>query len=85
MGPGQITVKWTPPTDNGGDPVTFYTVKWNTNADMMYPGLTPDKDAVQVQAAVTSSYTIEGLTPTQTYYGMGGLPLPPPHPTSPAY
>jgi len=64
----KITVKWTPPTDNGGDPVTFYTVKWNTNADMMYPGLTPDKDAVQVQAAVTSSYTIEGLTPTQTYY-----------------
>lgn len=68
--PCQITVKWTPPTDNGGDTVTSYTVKWNTNADMMFPGLTPDKGAVSVLATDATSYTIQDLTAGQRYYGV---------------
>ncbi len=67
--PYQITVKWTPPSDDGGDTVTSYNVKWNTNADMMYPGLTPDKGAVAVLATDASSYTIQDLTAGQRYYG----------------
>jgi len=64
----KITVKWTPPSDDGGDTVTSYNVKWNTNADMMYPGLTPDKGAVAVLATDASSYTIQDLTAGQRYY-----------------
>ena len=64
----KLTVAWGVPSDNGGDAVTSYYVKWNTNADMTFPGLAPDKGSVQVFATNSFSYTINDLTPGQTYY-----------------
>jgi hypothetical protein len=53
------TIDWDPPSDDGGSPITSYTVQWSTTS-----GFTSGNGS----ATATAPYTISGLSPGTRYY-----------------
>lgn len=93
-GVGQVTVTWTPPTDDGGEPVTGYTVTASPGGatctttgatTCTVTGLTP---GATYTFTVTATNSI-GVSPassasgavTPTAAGQAAFPTPPPSPT----
>jgi len=63
-----LTVSFGLPTSNGGDTVTGYRVEWDTAANFNGPLSSPHKGYYDVDASVSSSYTIQYLNTNQVYY-----------------
>jgi len=63
-----LTVFFSKPLNEGGDPVTQFRVEWDV--DVEFEGLLsmPHKGSAIVDAATDSSYTISNLNPGTTYY-----------------
>lgn len=58
-GDGQVSLAWQPPTDDGNETITGYTVKWGPTAGGPYPSTIPVTD---------TSTTVTGLTNGATYH-----------------
>ncbi|KAE8987960.1 hypothetical protein PR001_g22172 [Phytophthora rubi] len=62
-----LTVRWAPPSDDGGDAISAYVVQWDVAAGFDSLALTTGTTAT-VGDATQRSYTITGLTPGTLYY-----------------
>ncbi|GMF34613.1 unnamed protein product [Phytophthora lilii] len=62
-----LTVRWAPPSDDGGDTISAYVVQWDVAAGFDSLALTTGT-TVTVSDATQRSYTITGLTPGTLYY-----------------
>jgi len=67
-GDGKITVGWSMPVDNGGDPVTAFVVYWDVTLDMNSFVQTHEKGSTVVPVTDAMSYTIGGLVPGKPYF-----------------
>ncbi|ETI56107.1 hypothetical protein F442_01220, partial [Phytophthora nicotianae P10297] len=76
-----LTVRWAPPSDDGGDTISAYVVQWDVAAGFDSLALTMGT-TVTVADPAQRSYTITGLTPATIYYvrvfatNRGGLGTP---------
>jgi hypothetical protein len=61
-------VTWDAPLDNGGDDISHYQIEWDTDAN--FDGMLgmPHRGAVERQASVDASFTIENLNAGVPYY-----------------
>ncbi|KAH7469291.1 Titin [Phytophthora ramorum] len=62
-----LTVRWAPPSDDGGDTISAYVVQWDVAAGFDSLALTMGT-TVTVNDPAQRSYTITGLTPGTLYY-----------------
>ncbi|KAE9000652.1 hypothetical protein PR003_g19773 [Phytophthora rubi] len=62
-----LTVRWAPPSDDGGDAISSYVVQWDVAAGFDSLALTTGTTATVIDAT-QRSYTITGLTPGTLYY-----------------
>lgn len=67
-GDGKLTIGWSAPLDDGGDPVTHYVVSWDVAMEMMTFENFPHKGSVELEAATDMAHTISGLTIGRQYY-----------------
>ena len=58
-GDGQAALSWQAPADNGGEPITGYTVRWGTSAGGPYPNTAETTE---------TAATVTGLTNGMTYH-----------------
>jgi len=63
-----LTVGFSRPLDDGGDPVTQYRVEWDTVATFNSLSSAPNKGFVDLDASQFSSYTLTYLTAGQRYF-----------------
>ncbi|KAL8005508.1 putative ankyrin repeat and fibronectin type-III domain-containing protein [Plasmopara halstedii] len=62
-----LTVSWAPPSDDGGDTISAYTVQWDITAGFDSLSLTIDT-TVTINDPTQRSYTLTGLRPQMLYY-----------------
>ena len=63
-----LTASFAAPTSDGGDTVTQYRIEWDTAVGFNSGSLSPHKGTIDVDAATHSSYTIELLSSSTTYF-----------------
>lgn len=63
-----LTVSFGYPTDDGGDLVKTYRVEWDISGSFNSPASYPNKGSFDVDASISSSYTIQYLTAGVKYY-----------------
>jgi hypothetical protein len=64
----KLTVKFSAPSNTGGDAVTKYRVDWDTTSTFTSLQAQPHKGSTEVNGADASSLTLSGLTLGQVYY-----------------
>mmetsp|Transcript_17104 Transcript_17104/g.25787 ORF Transcript_17104/g.25787 Transcript_17104/m.25787 type:complete len:1105 (-) Transcript_17104:239-3553(-) len=63
-----LTVGYDTPTDNGGAEIQYYRVEWDTMPNFNSLSASPHKGAVDVDASIALSYTIDELSVATRYY-----------------
>ena len=62
-----ITVGWSPPMSDGGDPITKYRIEWDEREDFISYAMPPNKGYRDIDAS-NESFTIGLLNKRKTYY-----------------
>jgi len=62
-----VTVGWSPPMSDGGDPITKYRVEWDEREDFISYAMPPNKGYRDIDAS-NESFTIELLNKRKTYF-----------------
>ena len=62
-----VTVGWSSPMSDGGDPITKYRVEWDEREDFISYAMPPNKGYRDIDA-VNESFTIELLNKRKAYY-----------------
>jgi len=68
VSPRALSVSWAPPSNNGGDPVTYYTVEWDTDPLFESNRKLPHKGVKTLLATTTTAATITDLASGTGYY-----------------
>jgi len=63
-----LTASFAAPASDGGDTVTQYRIEWDTAVGFNSGSLSPHKGTIDVDSATHSSYTIELLSSSTTYF-----------------
>ena len=62
-----LTVGWSPPMSDGGDPITKYRVEWDERDDFISYAMPPNKGYRDIDAS-NESFTIELLNKRKAYF-----------------
>ena len=62
-----VTVGWSPPMSDGGDPITKYRVEWDERDDFISYAMPPNKGYRDIDAS-NESFTIELLNKRKAYF-----------------